>query len=66
MGFLQTIEFYFNAFCGIMAVLMTVISILFAARAIKQRDGVIVAMFITTSILSIMVGVCSLVTILSI
>ena len=62
MGIMYTIEFYFNAFCGIMASVGAVCFILLALRSWRAKDSVTGAMFFAVASLCIMIGTCGLVT----
>jgi hypothetical protein len=62
MGFLQTIELYFNAICGIIAGTGSIISILLSINSWRQKDGVTGAIFLAIAALCTMIGACAAVT----
>lgn len=61
-NFLNTIELYFNAFCGIIAGASAVIFMILSLKAWRHKDGVTGAMFFALAALCIMIGVTGLVT----
>ena len=61
VGFLQTIELYFNAICGIIAGTGSIISILIAIKQWRKKNEIAGAMFVAIAALLLMIGVCGMV-----
>lgn len=64
--FLQTLELYFNAFLGVIAGVTAVIFLIIAVKQWRTKNEVAGALFVAFAALCLMIGMCSLITDISI
>ena len=60
--FLQTLEFYFNAFFGVIAGVAAVILIILAVREWRAKNEVAGALLVALAALCLMIGITSIIT----